>query len=284
MVLFKKVEELKTYLATQRAKGMKIGYAPTMGALHRGHASLIEKAKAENDICVCSIFVNPTQFNDPADLEKYPRTEAADMALLESKRNDVLFYPSAEEIYPKDLVIPTFDFGKIDKVMEGFYRPGHFDGVVQVVYRLLDIVEPDRLYMGQKDFQQFTLIYHMLQQMGSKTELVVCPIIREEDGLALSSRNVRLTKENRANAPIISKTLHSLKEWVYSQSVKKVKEKALTQLGSLPDFKPEYLDIVDGYSLQPITDFEESPYVVACAAVWTGKIRLIDNVILKKID
>lgn len=284
MVLFKKVEELKAYLAAQRAKGRKIGYAPTMGALHQGHASLIKKAKAENDVSICSIFVNPTQFNDPADLEKYPRTEEADMALLESMRNDVLFYPNAEEIYPKDLVIPTFDFGKIDKVMEGFYRPGHFDGVVQVVYRLLDIVEPDRLYMGQKDFQQFTLIYHMLQQMGSKTELVVCPIIREEDGLALSSRNVRLTKDNRANAPIISKTLHSLNDWLSSHSVKQVKEKALTKLGSLPDFKPEYLDIVDGYSLQPITDFEESPYVVACAAVWTGKIRLIDNVILKKID
>jgi len=284
MVLFKKVKELKTYLAAQRARGKKIGYAPTMGALHQGHVSLIEKAKAENDISVCSIFVNPTQFNDPADLEKYPRTKVADMALLESKGNDVLFYPSAEEIYPKDLVIPTFDFGKIDKVMEGFYRPGHFDGVVQVVYRLLNIVEPDCLYMGQKDFQQFTLIYHMLQQMGSKTELVVCPIIREEDGLALSSRNVRLTTTNRANAPIISETLHSLNDWLSSYSVKQVREKALTQLGSLPDFKPEYLDIVDGYSLQPITDFEESPYVVACAAVWTGKIRLIDNVILKKID
>ncbi len=284
MVLFKKVEELKAYLAAQRAKGMKVGYAPTMGALHQGHASLIKKAKAENDISVCSIFVNPTQFNDPADLEKYPRTESQDMTLLESLKNNVLFYPSVAEIYPEDLTIPTFDFGQIDKVMEGFHRPGHFDGVVQVVYRLIDIVKPDRLYMGQKDFQQFTLIYHMLQQMGSSTELVVCPIIREDDGLALSSRNVRLTPANRTNATIISKTLSSLKKRLSSHSVQQVKEQALEELSSLPAFKPEYLDIVDGYTLQPINDFEESPYVVACAAVWAGNIRLIDNIILKKLE
>ena len=284
MILFKKIEALKTYLATQRAKGMKVGYAPTMGALHQGHASLIKKAKAENDISVCSIFVNPTQFNDPADLEKYPRTESQDMTLLESLKNNVLFYPSVAEIYPEDLTIPTFDFGQIDKVMEGFHRPGHFDGVVQVVYRLIDIVKPDRLYMGQKDFQQFTLIYHMLQQMGSSTELVVCPIIREDDGLALSSRNVRLTPANRTNATIISKTLSSLKKRLSSHSVQQVKEQALEELSSLPAFKPEYLDIVDGYTLQPINDFEESPYVVACAAVWAGNIRLIDNIILKKLE
>lgn len=284
MVLFKKVEALQSYITAQKARGMQIGYTPTMGALHQGHASLIKKAKAENEISVCSIFVNPTQFNDPADLEKYPRTEKQDMTLLEGLKNDILFYPSAEEIYPENINIPSFDFGQIDKVMEGFYRPGHFDGVVQVVHRLVDIVKPDRLYMGQKDFQQFTLIYHMLQQINSSTELVVCPIIREADGLALSSRNVRLTPPNRAKAPIISKVLSSLNDWLTSNSVKEVKEKALAELGSFPEFKPEYLDIVDGYTLQPINDFEESPYVVACAAVWAGDIRLIDNVILKKLD
>lgn len=284
MLLFKKIDQLQAYLSKQRAKGLQIGYTPTMGALHRGHASLIEKAKAENDISVCSIFVNPTQFNDPADLEKYPRTEAQDIDLLTQLGNDILFYPSVEEVYPKDIVIPTFDFGPIDKVMEGFYRPGHFDGVVEVVYRLLDIAKPDRLYMGQKDFQQFTLIYHMLQQMKSKTKLVVCPIIREEDGLALSSRNVRLTSGNRANGPIISKTLRSLNDWLLKDSVKKVKEKAIALLSDIPDFNPEYLDIVDGYTLQPISDYEESPYIVACAAIWTGNIRLIDNEILKKLD
>ena len=284
MLLFKKVDELQEYLSKQSVKGLQIGYTPTMGALHQGHASLVKKAKAENDISVCSIFVNPTQFNDPADLEKYPRTEAEDIDLLAQSGNDVVFYPSVEEVYPKDLIIPTFDFGPIDKVMEGFYRPGHFDGVVEVVYRLLDITKPDRLYMGQKDFQQFTLIYHMLQQMKSKTKLVVCPIIREEDGLALSSRNVRLTAENRKKAPIISKTLRSLNDWLQKDSVRKVKEKAIALLSEIPDFKPEYLDIVDGYTLQPISDYEESPYIVACAAIWTGEIRLIDNEILKKID
>ena len=284
MLLFKKVDQLQKYLSKQRAKGLQIGYTPTMGALHQGHASLIEKAKAENDISVCSIFVNPTQFNDPADLKKYPRTEAQDIDLLTQLGNDILFYPSVEEVYPKDIIIPTFDFGPIDKVMEGFYRPGHFDGVVEVVYRLIDIAKPDRLYMGQKDFQQFTLIYHMLQQMKSKTKLVVCPIIREKDGLALSSRNVRLTPSNRANAPIISKTLRSLDGWLQKHTVRKVKEKAIALLSEVPDFKPEYLDIVDGYTLQPISDYEESPYIVACAAIWTGKIRLIDNVILKKLE
>ncbi len=284
MLLFKKVDQLQKYLSKQRAKGLQIGYTPTMGALHQGHASLIEKAKAENDISVCSIFVNPTQFNDPADLKKYPRTEAQDIDLLTQLGNDILFYPSVEEVYPKDIIIPTFNFGPIDKVMEGFYRPGHFDGVVEVVYRLIDIAKPDRLYMGQKDFQQFTLIYHMLQQMKSKTKLVVCPIIREKDGLALSSRNVRLTPSNRANAPIISKTLRSLDGWLQKHTVRKVKEKAIALLSEVPDFKPEYLDIVDGYTLQPISDYEESPYIVACAAIWTGKIRLIDNVILKKLE
>lgn len=283
MLLFKEVEQLQAYLAKKRKEGLTIGYAPTMGALHQGHASLIQKAKAENDICVCSIFVNPTQFNDPKDLEKYPRTEGRDIEMLVSLDNDVLFYPTVEAIYPKGLNIPTFDFGLVDKVMEGKFRPGHFDGVVEVVYRLLDIVEPDRLYMGQKDFQQFTLIQHMLNQMGSKTALVVCPIIREADGLALSSRNVRLTAQNRQNAPTISKMLHKLNDWIAGGlTVKAAEKKAVDQLSEIPDFKPEYLEIVDGHTLQPIEKMSDTNYVVICAAVWTGEIRLIDNVILKK--
>lgn len=283
MLLFKEVEKLQAYLEKKRREGLTIGYAPTMGALHQGHASLIKKAKAENDICVCSIFVNPTQFNDPKDLEKYPRTEGRDIEMLVGLDNDVLFYPRVEAIYPKGLKIPTFDFGQVDKVMEGKFRPGHFDGVVEVVYRLLDIVQPDRLYMGQKDFQQFTLIQHMLNQMGSKTALMVCPIIREEDGLALSSRNVRLTAQNRQNAPIISKILNQLNDWMANGlTVKAAEKKAIAQLSEIPDFKPEYLEIVDGHTLQPIEKMSDTDYVVVCAAVWTGEIRLIDNVILKK--
>lgn len=282
MLLFKSVEALQTYLQKKRKEGLQIGFAPTMGALHQGHASLIKKAKADNDICVCSIFVNPTQFNDPKDLEKYPRTEGQDIKILAGLDNDVLFYPTVDAVYPKNLHIPTFDFGQVDKVMEGKFRPGHFDGVVEVVYRLLYIVQPDRLYMGQKDFQQFTLIQHMLQQMQSKTKLVVCPIIREADGLALSSRNVRLTTENRKNAPIISKILHQLNDWIANGlSIQEAETKAITQLSEIPDFKPEYLEIVDGHTLQPIDNINDSDYVVVCAAVWVGEIRLIDNVILK---
>ncbi len=282
MLLFKSVESLQSYLQKKRKEGLKIGFAPTMGALHQGHASLIQKAKAENDISVCSIFVNPTQFNDPKDLEKYPRTEGNDISILANLGNDVVFYPTVAAVYPKNLHIPTFDFGRVDKVMEGKFRPGHFDGVVQVVYRLLDIVQPDRLYMGQKDFQQFTLIQHMLQQMQSKTKLVVCPIIREVDGLAKSSRNVRLTADNRTKAPIISKILHQLNDWIAGGlSIRTAEQKAITQLSKIPDFKPEYLEIVDGHTLQPIEKMDDTNYVVVCTAVWAGAIRLIDNVILK---
>lgn len=282
MLLFKQIEKLQKYLQKKRNQGLTIGYAPTMGALHQGHASLIQKAKAENDLSVCSIFVNPTQFNDPADLEKYPRTEGRDIEALVELDNDILFYPTVEAVYPKDLVIPTFDFGMVDKVMEGKFRPGNFDGVVEVVYRLLDIVKPDKLYMGQKDFQQFTLIQHLLEQTKSTTKLVVCPIIREVDGLALSSRNVRLTPENRKNAPNIAKILNQLNDWLASGlSVKETEAKAIAQLSEFPDFKPEYLEIVDGHSLQPIEKITDSEYVVACAAVWTGDIRLIDNLILR---
>ncbi|MFK7979684.1 MAG: pantoate--beta-alanine ligase [Saprospiraceae bacterium] len=282
MLLFKSVELLQKFLQKKRKEGLRIGFAPTMGALHRGHASLIKKAKLENDICVCSIFVNPTQFNDPKDLEKYPRTEGKDIKILANLENDVLFYPTVDAVYPKNLHIPTFDFGQVDKVMEGKFRPGHFDGVVEVVYRLIDIVKPDSLYMGQKDFQQFTLIQHLLQQMQAKTKLVVCPIIRESDGLALSSRNVRLTPENRQRAPKIAKILHQLNDWIVDGlSIKEAETKAITELSQLPDFRPEYLEIVDGHTLQPIERMEDSDYVVVCAAVWTGDIRLIDNVILK---
>lgn len=282
MLLLKSVETLQGYLQKKRKEGLQIGFTPTMGALHQGHASLIKKAKVANDISVCSIFVNPTQFNDPKDLEKYPRTEGNDIKMLAGLGNDVLFYPTVDAVYPKNIHIPTFDFGQVDKVMEGKFRPGHFDGVVEVVHRLLDIVQPDRLYMGQKDFQQFTLIQHMLQQMQSKTKLVVCPIIREADGLAKSSRNVRLTGENRKKAPIISKMLHQLNDWIAGGlSIKAAEEKAIAQLSKIPDFKPEYLEIVDGHTLQPIENMEETNYVVVCAAVWAGAIRLIDNVVLK---
>ena len=283
MLLFKKVQAIQAYLNKIRSSRKKIAYVPTMGALHQGHASLVERAKAESDLTVCSIFVNPTQFNDAADLEKYPRTEGRDIEILTNLENDVLFYPRVQAIYPKQLRIPSFDFGQVDKVMEGKFRPGHFDGVVKVVYRLLDIVKPDKLYMGQKDFQQFTIIQHLLQQMKMATELVVCPIIREFDDLALSSRNVRLTPENRKNAPIIYQTLSNLNEWKERLSVKEMEEKAIRELSKVSNFSPEYFEIVDGHSLQPIDNLEDTNYAVACTAVWAGDIRLIDNIILKRV-
>jgi len=196
---------------------------------------------------------------------------------------DVLFYPGVKEIYPKHLTTPVFDFGKTALVMEGEHRPGHFDGVVQVVHRLLDIVRPDKLYMGQKDFQQFTLIRHMLDQMGSATQLVVCPIIREKDGLALSSRNVRLSAQNRKNAPHIARVLHQLNDWISNGlSLREAEQKAIAVLKEIPEFRPEYLEIVNAYTLEKIDKLEGADYVVACIAVWAGAIRLIDNVILKK--
>ncbi len=282
MLLFKKIPALQSRLRKMKQVGMRIGYVPTMGALHDGHASLVRRAKGENDLVACSIFVNPTQFNDPSDLEKYPRTEGRDIETLTHLENDLLFYPRAEDIYPKGLHIPSFDFGQVDKVMEGKFRPGHFEGVVEVVYRLLDIVKPDRLYMGQKDFQQLTIIQHMLQQIEAATELIACPIIREPDGLALSSRNIQLKLEHRKNAPVIYQTLSGLSSWIKQKlSIREMETKAVRQLSNFSGFKPEYFEIVDGYTLQAIDSLEDTDYAVACTAVWVGSTRLIDNIILK---
>ncbi len=280
MLLFKTVSDLQTYLSSQKKLGKTIGFAPTMGALHQGHLSLIDLANADCDISITSIFVNPTQFNDPKDLEKYPRTEAKDITLLLKAKCNVLFMPAVSEIYPSDAEQQDrLDFGDLALVMEGAFRPGHFDGMAQVVRRLLDIVKPDKLYMGQKDFQQFNIVQNMLKQLHSDTQIVMCPIIRESDGLAMSSRNVRLPKELREKAPIIYQTL----QWVREQKTKLppsiIAKQGLEKL-NLPDFKPEYLEIVDGYTLQPIDRFEDHTFVVACVATWLGDIRLIDNIVI----
>lgn len=282
MLLFKKIVDLKDYLSKQKNAGKTIGFVPTMGALHVGHASLIKQSKQGNDLTVCSIFVNPAQFNDSADLKKYPRTESSDIDKLTQLRTDIIFLPDVNEIYPPQLTLPDFEFGQMDKVMEGVFRPGHFEGVVKVVYRLLDIVQPDRLYMGQKDFQQFTLIHEMLRQMHSGIELVVCPIIREADGLALSSRNRRLTPEHRKNAPVIYQCLQQLNGWIKASSIELATHKAIQTINGVPGLKLEYLIIADGHTLLPIDRLESSDYIVACVAVWAGPIRLIDNIILKK--
>lgn len=283
MFIFKTIKDLREYLDDQKQKGKMIGFSPTLGALHEGHLSLIRKSAEHADINVASIFVNPTQFNDPEDLKKYPRTIEEDIVKLCSVDCDVLFMPEAAEVYPPDLdTTVELDFEGLDEVLEGAFRPGHFKGVAEVVKRLLDIVQPNFLIMGQKDFQQFTIIGHMIRELDLPVELIVCQTMREEDGLAMSSRNRRLTPDIRSRSTILRKTLLYVKENTNTTDPKTLQEKALEML-TIPDFKPEYFRIVDGYTLQPVDDFKDSEYAVAVTAVWAGDVRLIDNEILYKL-
>lgn len=274
-------EELHKLLASAYGK-KKIGYVPTMGALHDGHASLIRQSVSKCDITVCSIFVNPTQFNDATDLEKYPRTLSADVKILKAANCDIVFTPGVKDIYPTGTKSKLkLRLGKLDKVLEGEFRPGHFNGVAQVVKRLLDVVKPTMLFMGQKDFQQFTIIQHMIDQLKIPTELVVCAIKREKSGLAMSSRNVRLDKDIKLRSDVIYKTLLEAKELLkLGYSPKQIESYALKAF-KLPGFKPEYFRIVGGYDLLPIKRTSKLDYIVACVAVWAGDVRLIDNMILK---
>ena len=280
MFVFKTVSELQQYLNSRRANGEQIGFAPTMGALHLGHLDLMRHSKAQNACTVCSICVNPTQFNDPKDLEKYPRTPEKDLAMLESVGTEVVFMPAVEEIYPPGLDLALqLDLNPLDQVMEGAFRPGHFQGMAQVVKRLLDIVQPDRLYMGQKDFQQFSIVGYLIQKMQLPVELVMVPTVRESDGLAMSSRNVRLSPEQRQAAPIIYRTLEWAKSQLGLQAIAEIETAALQRL-NLPDFRPEYFQIVDGKTLKPIINPTEHDWIVACVATWVGEVRLIDNLAL----
>ncbi|MFM2269430.1 MAG: hypothetical protein RL757_2871 [Bacteroidota bacterium] len=282
MLIFKKIVDLQRHLGRNRALGREIDFAPTMGALHEGHVSLVRAAKNRMGISVVSIFVNPTQFNDPKDLEKYPRTLDQDIEMLHEAGCDVLFLPSTEEIYPNGVAEKAkLNFGKLDKVLEGTFRPGHFDGMAQVVHRLLQIVRPHRLYMGQKDFQQWTIVQSMLKQLNLTTELVMMPIVREKDGLAMSSRNVRLSPEARSVAPIINETLQKALDMVDDHSPAEIQQHCL-QLLDGRGFKIEYVEIADGNTLLPIRLFEDTDFAVALVAIWLGDVRLIDNIILKQ--
>ncbi len=284
MYLFKSVHQLDQYLQHFRATNTSVGFVPTMGALHLGHLSLIEASNAQNELTVCSIFVNPTQFNEGSDLDKYPRTPGVDLALLAAANCDVVFMPEVDEVYPPGVELDSPIPPKaLVQGMEGQFRPGHFEGVVQVVKRLLDIVKPSSLYMGQKDYQQAAIIEWMLDFTQLTTELVVCPILREENGLAMSSRNVRLDPAIRPKAVLLYETLLQVKEKLDTLSPRELEEWALEQLGK-PDFRPEYFDIVDGLSLQPLEKIGENDFAVACTAVWAGEVRLIDNMILQKPD
>lgn len=255
----------------------RLGFVPTMGALHEGHISLVQRAHNENQTVVVSIFVNPTQFNDKGDLERYPRTLEADAALLEAAGADILFAPSVQDIYPQPDT-RQFDFGTLESVMEGATRRGHFNGVAQVVSRLFDIVKPRRAYFGEKDFQQIAIINAMIEMLGYNVEIVRCPIVRAEDGLALSSRNALLSPECRNAAPIIYRAMSEGASRVGEQSVEQVKEFVTEMINNSSVLKVIYFDIVDVRTLQSITNWEDNRHLRACIAVQAGAVRLIDNI------
>lgn len=268
---------MKSLLDECRAAGKTVGLVPTMGALHQGHASLVERAVKENDIAVVSVFVNPTQFNDKNDLKNYPRTLEADCALLENIGADIAFAPSVEEMYPTEDT-RQFSFAPIDTVMEGACRPGHFNGVAQIVSKLFYAVEPDKAYFGEKDFQQLAIIREMVRQLDLKLEIVGCPIVREADGLAMSSRNTLLTADERQRALTISRTLFASLDYAAGNSLAATKAFVEEKINSTPGLELEYYQIVDGNTLQEINEWSDSDYIVGCIALFCGKIRLIDNI------
>lgn len=274
------VDKLQKTIEDLRIQGKTIGFVPTMGALHAGHISLVKRCIADNDICVVSIFVNPTQFNNKEDLLKYPRTLERDCKLLEDIGATIAFAPSVEEVYPEPDT-RQFDFGQLDKVMEGRYRPGHFNGVAQVVSRLFDIVKPDKAYFGEKDFQQIAVIRSMVKILNLPVDIVSMPIVRENSGLALSSRNERLGDEKKAVAVNISKVLFLSREWMSELSPAQVIERVIYSINNYDSLQVEYYEIVDGYTLQPVESWTDSDYIVGCITVFCGEVRLIDNIIYK---
>ena len=281
MKLVHTIQELRAELDIQRKAGKKIGLVPTMGALHEGHASLVRRAVAENEIVVVSDFVNPTQFNDKNDLLKYPRTLEADCELLEKEGAAYVFAPSVEEVYPEPDT-RQFSYAPLDTVMEGKYRPGHFNGVCQIVSKLFMMVEPDKAYFGEKDFQQLAIIREMVKQMNFPLEIVGCPIVREADGLALSSRNARLSKEERRQALNISKTLFASKEYADSHTVEETQKFVEDSIAASEGLELEYFELVDGTTLQKISTWDETDYAVGCITVYCGEVRLIDNIKYKE--
>ena len=271
-------EELRRALGSRDRSG--IGFVPPMGALHAGHRSLVERARRECATVVVSVFVNPTQFNDKTDLKNYPRTPEADLRLLEEVGADYVFMPSVEEVYPEPDT-RTFDFGMIDKVMEGATRPGHFNGVAQVVSRLFDLVKPAKAYFGEKDFQQIAVIREMVRQLRIPVEIIPCPIVRGEDGLALSSRNTLLDTDHRTAAPYIYKVLKAAVEKSHQTTPDQLAAWVTAQVESNPLLKVIYFQVVDAATMQQVRTWEESPAIQGCIAVQAGDIRLIDNIKLR---
>lgn len=275
MLVVKTVEELKDVVFRIKSNGKSVGLVPTMGALHDGHLSLMKRAKKENEVVVCSIFVNPVQFNNPVDLEKYPRDVEGDLKLIQPYV-DVVFTPTAEEVFPEPPK-EHYDFGKLEQVMEGAFRPGHFNGVGIIVKRLLDWTNPDKAYFGEKDFQQLVIIKHLVKQYQLKTQIVPCPIVREASGLAMSSRNQRLSVEDRMKAANIYRILTeslALKE----SPIQDIKDFVVNEVNKIDGFKLDYFEIVDDTSLQPVDFADLSNGIIGCIAVYVGEVRLIDNI------
>ena len=283
MKVFKKIVDLQNALFDDRKQGKEIGLVPTMGALHEGHASLVRRSVKENGITVVSVFVNPTQFNDKNDLKNYPRDLEADCRLLESCGADYVLAPEVEEMYPSPDT-RQFEFPPVSTVMEGAHRPGHFNGVCQVVSRLFYIVRPDRAYFGEKDWQQIAVVKAMVRQLGLPVQIVECPIVRDNDGLARSSRNTLLAPDERAIAPTIYKALKNSVTYAKKHTLKETHDKVVDDINKVEGLEVEYFSIVDGNTLQDVAEWEDSSYVVGCITVYCGKtpIRLIDHIKYKE--
>ncbi|MCW3075477.1 MAG: pantoate--beta-alanine ligase [Bacteroidetes bacterium] len=280
MLIFTKIDELQYFLVQKKAEKKSIGFVPTMGALHAGHISLINSSKKSCDLTVCSIFVNPTQFNDKKDLERYPKTPERDLEMLKKAACDIVFMPSAQEMYPeKDERV--FDFGYLDKILEGDHRPGHFNGVAQIVSRLFDIVKPDKAFFGSKDYQQVMIIKALVELLHYTTEIVTCPTLRDPDGLAMSSRNTLLNAKEREVAKIIPKLMQeakSLKD--KGKDVTEIKEHIVSELNMRGNYELDYFTICDARTLKELKSFSEAKEHIALIACYVGKIRLIDNISL----
>jgi pantoate--beta-alanine ligase len=281
MKIIHTVSALQQVVTEHKSNGEKVGLVPTMGALHEGHITLVKRCVRENSVCVVSVFVNPTQFNDQHDLTSYPRTPEQDAEMLMKAGCQYLFMPSVEEMYPTPDT-RVFSFGPLEEVMEGPFRPGHFNGVAQIVSKLFDAVTPDRAYFGEKDFQQLAIIRKMTRELNYPIEIVSCPIVREADGLAMSSRNRRLSSAEREKAPQIAQYLFKSRTFVPEKNIQETLEYVKSGLLSDPVFRLDYFGIVDGDSLQPVKNWDDSTYIVGCIAVFCGPVRLIDNVVYKE--
>lgn len=278
MIIIKSKIELLELINQLKTQGKIIGFVPTMGALHPGHLSLIQNSIKECDITVCSIFVNPTQFNNKEDFDKYPRDFSTDIEMLEEKKCDIIFIPSKEEMYPVEDK-RTFNFGELENVMEGAHRPGHFNGVAQIVSKLFDAVPAHKAFFGQKDYQQYAIIKELVKQENYKIEIIACPIVREDSGLAMSSRNQRLSITDKEKSALIYSTLKWARANQSNYPVLELKKMVEEKFHEIDGLDLEYFDIVDDISLQPITNWEQEGIKIGCVAIFCGNIRLIDNIV-----